>query len=205
VQKRESPNQYSGNQLDASNPERKRGKRKEVPKKKKNTVLKGAILEERALRQRLQALREQRESVVTQLLSSLELSELGDVTVHSNIHGVTNDSCLKQAVRNETFLCGTENVLFGEVTSDNVRKTEGLNSAEILDLTQCLKENLSLTPNVQAETLDQNMSDGSETAQVIQKTEMGEGNCNLALCGSSSHSCTDMLQTFSIHSRRFRE
>jgi hypothetical protein len=188
--------------LDASNPERKRGKTKEVPKKKKNTVLKGAILEERALRQRIQALREQRESVVAQFLSS---QELGDVTVHSNTHGVTNDSCVKQAVRNETFLCCTENVLFGEVTSDNVRKTEGLNSADILDLTQCLKENLSLTPNVQAETLDQNMSDGSETAQVIQKTEMGEDNCNLALCGSSSHSCTDMHHTFSIHSRRFRE
>jgi hypothetical protein len=190
VQKRDNPNQYSGNQLDASNPERKRGKRKEVPKKKKNTVLKSAILEERVLRQHLKVLREQ---------------EQGDVTVHSNAHGVTNDSCLKQAVRNEAFLCDTENIPYGEVTSDNARKAEAPNSAEILDLTQCLKENLSLTTNVQAETLDQNVSDGSETTQVVQKTEIGEGNCNLALCRSPSHSCTDMLQSFSIHSRKFRE
>jgi hypothetical protein len=203
VQKRESPNEYCGNQLDSSNPERKRGKKKEVPKKKKNSVLKIAILEERALRQRLQVLRQQGQSVDTQSISS---QEQGDVTVHSNPHRVTNDSSLKQAVGNKNFLCGTEIVPFGEVTSGNTRKAESPNSTEILDLTQYLKENLSLKTNVQAETLEQNVSAGPETAQdKIQKTEMREGDCTLALSGSPSHSCTDVLQRFSIHSRRFRE
>lgn len=203
VQKRESPNQYSGNQLDSSNPERKRGKRKEVPKKKKKSVLKSAILEERALRQQLQVSQQQGESMDIQPISS---QEQGDVTVHSNTHGVTNDSTVKQAVGNKNFLCGTETVPFGEVTDDNIRKAESPNNTEILDLTQYLKENLSLTTNVQAKTLEQNVSAGHETAQdMIQKTEIGESNCTLALSGSPSHSCTDVFQRFSIHSRRFRE
>lgn len=203
VQKREGPNQYSGNQLDSSNPERKRGKRKEVPKKKKNSVLKSTILEERALRQQLRVLRQQGQSVDMQSISS---QEQGDVTVHSNTHGVTNDSSMKQAVGNKNFVYGTETVPLGEVTSDNIRKSECPNSTEILELTQYLKENLNLTTNVQAETLEQNVSAGPETAQdMIQKTEMGEGDCTLALSGSASHSCMDVLQRFSIHSRRFRE
>ncbi|XP_069671426.1 titin homolog [Periplaneta americana] len=57
VQKREIV-RYTGNQLDSSNPERKRGKKKEVPKKKKLTVLKSAILEQRTLRRRLKELRD---------------------------------------------------------------------------------------------------------------------------------------------------
>ncbi|PNF14760.1 hypothetical protein B7P43_G08341 [Cryptotermes secundus] len=203
VQKKESPNQYCGNQLDASNPERKRGKKKEVPKKKKNSVLKSVILEERAVRQQLQVLRKQGQSVDIQSVSS---QEQGDVTVHSNAHAVTNDSSVKQAVGNKNFLCVAETVPFGEVTSCNVKKAESPNSTEILDLTQYLRENLSLMTNVQVETLEQNVSAGPETAQdMIQKTEVGEGNCTLALSGSPSHSCTDVLQRFSIHSRRFRE
>jgi hypothetical protein len=202
VQKRDSPNQCSGNQLDASNPERKRGKKKEVPKKKKNTVLKSAILEERALRRHLRVLQEQGESVNIQFISSQNQS---DFTVHNNTHGVTNDSSVKQAVGNN-FLSGTETVPFGDMTGGNIGKTEGSDSTEILDLTQYLKENLSLTTNVQAETLEQNVSDGPEPAQeMIQKSEMGEGNCTLVLSGSPSRSCTDMLERFSIHSRRFRE
>ncbi|KAJ9579554.1 hypothetical protein L9F63_004739 [Diploptera punctata] len=54
VQKRNaSTSSYFGNQLDASNPQRKRGKMREVPKRKKLTSLKCAILENRALRRRL--------------------------------------------------------------------------------------------------------------------------------------------------------
>ncbi|PSN47594.1 hypothetical protein C0J52_04560 [Blattella germanica] len=59
VQKRDIGSvHYSGNQLDASNPQRKRGKVKERPKKKKLSNLKIAILEGRALRKRLKAVTE---------------------------------------------------------------------------------------------------------------------------------------------------
>jgi hypothetical protein len=212
VQKRDDIVQYSGNQLDASNPERKRGKKKEVPKKKKITVLKSAILEERALRCKLRALQEQAQNVNMQPDSS---QMQADITVSSSTHEMTIDSGVKQIAQNPPLsetkenedFCVTETVLFEEVTgSDNIKRAEDLNSTEILDLTQHIQEKLSLSTDDQAKVLLQNVSDVPDNAQeMIRKTEAQEDNCTVVLSGSPKHGCTGVIQRFPVHSRRFRE
>jgi len=211
VQKRDSVVQYSGNQLDASNPERKRGKKKEVPKKKKITALKNAILEGRKLRHHLRELQEKAESVDLQLESS---QKQDNVTASSSAHTeVKNNSILKQVAQSELMsgtsefqnLCVTEIMSFGEVTDGNVKKAEDVNNTEILDLTQYLQK-VSLNTNVQTKIHEQTVSCVPESAQeMIHKTEMGDDNCNLVFSGSSPSGYTDVLQRPSVHSRKFRE
>jgi len=182
---------YSGNQLDASNPERKRGKKREVPKKKKKSVLKSAILEERALRQR-KALQEQSESV--------DVEKEGDVTVDSGT--CVSDTVLSGA-EIQSCLCVTES---GEVTGDDVRKDEGVNITEVLNLAESLKENLSLNMSCKALTVSEDVSDGPETTEEMMcKVERGEGNCTDILSGLLPHGFTEDLWRLPVHSRKFRE
>ena len=190
TQKRDDLICYSGNQLDASNPERKRGKKREVPKKKKKSVLKSAILEERALR-RHQALQEQSESV--------DVQKEGDVDSSTCI----SDTVLSGAEEIQGCLCGTEG---GEVTGAGVRKDEGVSITEILNLTESLKENLSLNMSCKATTLSEDVSDRPEsTEEMMCKVEREEGNCTDVPSGLLPHGFTEDLWRLSVHSRKFRE
>jgi hypothetical protein len=192
TQKRDDLICYSGNQLDASNPERKRGKKREVPKKKKKSVLKSAILEERALRRR-QALQEQSESV--------DVQKEGDVTVDSST--CVSDTVVSGAEEIQGCLFVTES---GEVTGDDVRKDEGVGITEVLNLTESLKENLSLNTSCKATTLSEDVSDGPEsTEEMMCKFERGEGNCTDIPSGLLPHGFTEDLWRLSVHSRKFRE
>ena len=192
AQKRDDVICYSGNQLDASNPERKRGKKREVPKKKKVSVLKSAILEERALRRR-QAFKEQSVSV--------DVQKEGGVTVDSST--CMNDAVLSGAEEIQGCLCVTGS---GEMTDDEVRKHEGVNITEVLNLTESLKENLSLSTSCQATTFSEDVSDGLESAEeMICKVEKGEGNCTVDPSGLQPHDFMEDLWRLSIHSRKFRE
>jgi len=187
TQKRDDLICYSGNQLDASNPERKRGKKREVPKKKKKSVLKSAILEERALR-RCQALQEQSENV--------DVQQEGGVTVDSST--CVSDTVLSGAEEIQGCLCVTES---GEVTGD-----EGVNSTEVLNLTESLKENLSLDTSRRATTPSEDVSDGPEsTEETLCKVERGEGNCTDVPSGLLPHGFMEDLRRPSVHSRKFRE
>lgn len=49
-------NIISGNELDSANPKRSRGKKREVPKRRKLTKLKLAIIQEREMKRNLRAL-----------------------------------------------------------------------------------------------------------------------------------------------------
>jgi hypothetical protein len=183
---------YSGNQLDASNPERKRGKKREFPKKKKISVLKSAILEERALR-RCQAFQKQSEIV--------DVQKEGGVTVVSSM--CVHDTVLSGAEEIQGCLCVTES---GEMTGDDVRKDEGVNVTEVLNLTESLKENLSLNESCLDTTLSDGVSDGTEsTEEIICKVESGEGNCTVVPSGLLPHGFMEDIWRFSVHSRKFRE
>ena len=63
--------------MDASKPELKRGKMREFPKKKKPSSLKCAILEARALRQRLKT--------ITSAFDNLTIENKSDI-FHNRIH-----------------------------------------------------------------------------------------------------------------------
>lgn len=192
AQKRDDVICYSGNQLDASNPERKRGKKREIPKKKKISVLKSAILEERALRRR-QAFEGQTVSV--------DMQKEGGVTVDSST--CISDTVLSGAEEIQGCLCVTES---GEMTDDEVRKDEGVNITEVLNLTESLKENLSLSMSCQATVFSEDVSDGLEsTEEMMCEVERGEGNCTVDPSGLLPHGFTEDLWRLSIHSRRFRE
>jgi hypothetical protein len=192
TQKRDDLICYSGNQLDASNPERKRGKKREVPKKKKKSALKSTILEERALRRR-QALQEQSESV--------DVQKEGGVTVDSST--CISDTVLSGAEEIQGCLCATEN---GEVTGDGVRKDEGVNFIEVLNLTESLKEDLSLNMSCKDTALAEDVSDGLEsTEETMCKVERGEGNCTNIPSGLLLRGFTEDLWRLSVHSRKFRE
>jgi hypothetical protein len=192
TQKRDDLICYSGNQLDASNPERKRGKKREVPKKKKKSVLKSAVLEERALRRR-QALQEQSESV--------DVQKEGDGTVDSST--CVSDTVLSGAEEIQGCVCVTES---GEVTDDNGRKDEDVNITEVLNLTESLKENLSLNTICKATALSEDVSDGPECAEEMMRTvERGEGDCTDIPSGLLPHGFSEDLRRLSVHSRRFRE
>lgn len=191
-QKRDDLICYSGNQLDASNPERKRGKKREVPKKKKKSVLKSAILEERALRQR-QALQEQPENV--------DVQKEGGATVDSST--CVSGTVLSGAEEIQGCLCVTES---GEMIGDDVRKEEGVHITEVLNLTESLKENLSLDTSCRATTLSEDVSDGPElTEEAMCKVERGEGNCTDVPSGLPPHDFMEDLWRPSVHSRKFRE
>jgi len=188
TQKRDDIICYSGNQLDASNPERKRGKKREVPKKKKKSVLKSAILEERAWRRR-QALLEPSEGV--------DVQKEGGVTVDSS--ACVSDTVLSGAEEIQGCLCVTET---GEVKDSDVTKDEGVNITEVLILTEALKENLSLGTGGKATAL----SDGPEsTEETMCKVERGEGNCTDVTSGLLPHGFMEDLWRPSVHSRKFRE
>lgn len=212
VQKRGNAVRYSGNQLDASNPERKRGKKSEVPKKKKISVLKSAVLEERALRRNLRTSREQAQNLNIHSESS---QKKADVTVTNSPHEMRTYASVKQTVSNTPLtettetrdLCVTGSVLFEEVMGGgNNKKAGDLNSTEIVDLTHLIREKLNLSSDDQAKMLLQNVSEVPENAQeMIQKTEMQEDNCAMILSGSLKHCCTDVIQRLPVHSRRFRE
>jgi archaellum component FlaF (FlaF/FlaG flagellin family) len=211
LQKRDNLVRYSGNQLDASNPERMKGKKREMPKKKKISVLKSAILEERALRRNLRVTQEQAQNVHMKSESS---QKHADVTVNNSSHEISVDSSVKQIAQG-TFisenmesekLCVSQTVSFEEATGDNINKVKDLNSTEILDLTYYVQEKLSLSTNDEARMLSRNMSHVPENAQeMIMKTEAQEDNCTEVLSGSPKHDCTDVFQRFSVHSRKFRE
>ena len=192
TQKRDDLICYSGNQLDASNPERKRGKQREVPKKKKKSVLKSTILEERALRRR-QALQEQSERV--------DVQKEGGVTVDSST--CISDTVLSGAEEIQGCLFVTES---GEVTGDDVRTDESVNITEVLNLTESLEENLSLNTSCKATTLSEDVSDGPETSEEMMcKVERGEGNCTDVPSGVLPHGFTEDLWRLSVHNRKFRE
>jgi len=192
TQKRDDIISYSGNQLDASNPERKRGKKREVPKKKKKSVLKSAILEERAWRRR-QALLEPSEGV--------DVQKEGGVTVDSS--ACVSDTVLSGAEEIQGCLCVTE---IGEVKDNDVTKDEGVNITEVLILTEALKENLSLGTGGKATTLSEDASDGPEpTDEMMCKVERGEGNCTDVPSGLLPHGFMEDLWRPSVHSRKFRE
>jgi hypothetical protein len=192
TQKRDDIICYSGNRLDASNPERKRGKKREVPKKKKKSVLKSAILEERTLR-RCRALLEPSESV--------DVQKEGGVTVDSG--ACVSDTVLSGAEEIQGCLCVTES---GEVRDDDVTKDEGVNITEVLILTESLKENLSLGTSGKARTLSEDVSDGPEsTEEMMCKAERGEGNCTDVPSGLLPHGFVEDLWRPSVHSRKFRE
>ncbi|XP_021940353.1 selenocysteine insertion sequence-binding protein 2 isoform X2 [Zootermopsis nevadensis] len=213
VQKGDSRVWYSGNQLDASNPERKRGKKKEVPKKKKVTVLKNAILEERALRQKLRASREQTQDVNVQPESSQE--QVDGIAVVNGDDEMTADSWVKRTApdrapsktKESVDLCVTGTDVFEEVAGGgNFKKAGDLNITEILDLTQHVQEKLSLSTDDKAKILLQNISHVPENAQeAIKTTGMQEDDCTVVLPESPKHGCTDVIQRFFVHSRRFRE
>jgi len=207
TQKRDDLICYSGNHLDASNPERKRGKKREVPKKKKKSVLKSAILEERALR--CQALQEQSESV--------DVQKEGGGTVDSS--ACVSDTILSGAEEIQGGLCVTER---GEVTGDDVRKDEGVNIAEVTgdgvregegvnttavsNLTESFEENLCLDTSRKAAALSEDMSGGPESAEeTMCKVERGEGNCTDVPSGLLPRGFTEDLWRPSVHSRKFRE
>jgi hypothetical protein len=192
TQKRDDIICYSGNQLDASNPERKRGKKREVPKKKKKSVLKSAILEERAWRRR-QALLEPSEGA--------DLQKEGGVTVDSS--ACVSDTVLSGAEEIQGCLCVTET---GELKDNDVTKDEGVNITEVLILTEALKENLSLGTGGKATTLSEDVSDGPEsTEEIMCKVERGEGNCTDVPSGLLPHGFMEDLCRPSVHSRKFRE
>lgn len=192
TQKRDDLICCSGNQLDASNPERKRGKKREVPKKKKKSVLKSAILEERALRRR-QALQEQSESV--------DVQKGGGVTVDRST--CISGTVLSGAEEIQGCLCVTES---GEVTGDDVRKDEGVNITEVLNLTESLRENLSVDTSCRATTLSEDVSDGPESIEEMMcKVERGEGNCTDIPSGLMPHGFTEDLCRPLVHNRKFRE
>jgi hypothetical protein len=178
--------------LDASNPERKRGKKREVSKKKKISVLKSVILEERALRQQHRAFHDQSGSVGVQ--------EEGGVTADSSA-GI-NDAVLSAAGEIQGCSCVTDT---GEVTGDDIRKDEGVNITEVLNLTESLKENLSLSRSCQTTTLS-DVSDGLEcTEEMISKVDRGGGNCTMVPSGLLQHGVMEELWRLSVHSRKFRE
>jgi hypothetical protein len=184
---------FSGNQLDASNPERKRGKKREVPKKKKISVLKNVILEERALRRR-KAFQEQSDVV--------DVQKEGDVTVVSGM-------CI-----GDTVLVGAEEVQgcsfvteSGEVTGDDIRKDETVSVTEVLNLTESLKENLSLNASCLDTTPSEDVSDGMEsTEEMICKVESGEGNCtDVPSVLLPPRGLDEDVWRLSFHGRKFRE
>jgi hypothetical protein len=192
TQKRDDVIRYSGNQLDASYPERKRGKKREVPKKKKISVLKSAILGERALRRQLHTFQEESGRV--------DLEDSG-VTVDSS--ACVNDSVVSGAEEMRSCLCVTET---GEVTGDNGSKVEGVNITDVLNLTESLQENLTLGSSHQASALSENVSSGPEsTEEMIHKVERGEGNGTVTAAGLLPHGCTEELWRLPVYSRKFRE
>jgi hypothetical protein len=192
TQKRDDIICYSGNQLDASNPERKRGKKREVPKKKKKSVLKSAILEERTLRRR-QALLEPSESV--------DVQKEGGVIVDSG--ACVSDTVLSGAEEIQGRVCVTESE---EVTADDVSKDEAVNITEVLILTESLKENMSLGTGGKATTLSEDVSDGPEsTEEMLCEVERGEGNCTDVPSGLLPHDFMEDLWRPSVHGRKFRE
>lgn len=192
TQKRDDLIRYSGNQLDASNPERKRGKKREVAKKKKISVLKSVILEERALRRQCQAFQEQSGSV--------DMQKEDGVTVDSS--ACINDTVLSTAEEIQSLSVSET----GAVTGDNVRKDEGVNITEVLNLTESLKENLSLSTSCQGTTLSEAVSDGLEsTEEMMCKVERGESNCTVVPSGLLPHGCMEELWRLPFHSRKFRE
>jgi hypothetical protein len=192
TQKRGDIISYSGNQLDASNPERKRGKKREVPKKKKISVLKNVILEERALRRR-RAFQEQ--------LDVVDVQKEGGVTVVSG-------TCI-----GDTVLVGTEEIQgclcvgeSRELTGDDVRKDEAANVTEVLNLTESLKENLSLNASCLDTALSEDVSGGMEsTEEMICEVESGEGNCTVVPSGLLPRGLVEDILRLSFYSRKFRE